>query len=364
MTSSSASSSVSSSLSSSSPIIAAVERQLLLNEYALLNPDYAYALDQYFQTNNNVLQLISAFHSADAAEKAAEALNNSTPTVTTYAREIMFNQRKLKNSLLTVLGRSGVEEALETIICKGKGARPPTPATFRFRRLSSQTNPDLLEGVTASSPHPSSPEQPSCADLPEYVTPSPSPISPNTENILRTMENVSPLPVPAYQSGTRSHSLSRTRRKSRQKKKRSTIFAAGLSRVTTTAEPSSQPLVEPTSSPERSPLLVQPPMFICRLCSGIGHLQKGCTQYFCRVCREYEPGHYSNSCPSLAGRRILPFFSNKDEFFTALNRWEELQDMKKGLPDRPPFPITHEDYCDDPVYWDNTGEDRVDIEDD
>jgi len=45
--------------------------------------------------------------------------------------------------------------------------------------------------------------------------------------------------------------------------------------------------------------------FVCRVCSRLGHKQKFCNRYFCRICRKFAPGHLTPHCKDLRGRCIL-----------------------------------------------------------
>src|SRR5271170_3323434 len=88
----------SSSSSSSSPSSdSATERQLLLNERAILRPEYDQALNNHFKDKPYIIEIIAAFRLAHNSKQAALPMSNATPTVAAFAREILYNQRKLKN---------------------------------------------------------------------------------------------------------------------------------------------------------------------------------------------------------------------------------------------------------------------------
>jgi hypothetical protein len=112
----------------------------------------------------------------------------------------------------------------------------------------------------------------------------------------------------------------------------------------------------------------------CRVCGLLGHRQKNCAEYQCKVCRYWSPTHLSIYCPKRVGPPPFALTWKDEGFYDALRSWEQQLDDERiqaekrrdskrraGLEEAEYMrsgSFADEDYefSDDPIYYANQDE--------
>ncbi|KAG1840803.1 hypothetical protein F4604DRAFT_1939909 [Suillus subluteus] len=74
--------------------------------------------------------------------------------------------------------------------------------------------------------------------------------------------------------------------------------------------------------------------YVCNTCHKLGHKMRHCNRYFCRICGQFAPGHYTSTCRNLNGKKLLRRGLSDPNFFAQLRKLEAAYDQAAAVEDQ------------------------------